>query len=81
MPRSPFEMARELYYDTLVYDPPTLRFLIERFGMTQLCIGTDHPFQIQEMEPVQAIEALQLEAADRELLLASNAERFLGTGA
>lgn len=76
--RSPAEQARALYYDTLVYDAATLRFLIKRFGMTQLCLGTDHPFDIQEKEPVAALDALDLAAADRDLLLFGNAERFLG---
>jgi aminocarboxymuconate-semialdehyde decarboxylase len=78
--RSPLEQARALYYDTLVYDAATLRFLIERFGMTQLCLGTDHPFDIQEKAPVAALSALDLAPGDRELLLFANAERFLGMG-
>ncbi len=45
VPRSPLQLARGLYYDTLIYDRDTLRFLIERFGITQLCIGTNHPFR------------------------------------
>jgi aminocarboxymuconate-semialdehyde decarboxylase len=76
--QSPAEQARKLFYDTLVYDPPTLTFLIERFGITQLCVGTDHPFTIQELEPVGAIEALGLSAHDSDLLLFGNASRFLG---
>jgi len=75
---SPAEQARRLYYDTLVYDPETLAFLIERFGVTQLCLGTDHPFSIQETDPVGAVEALQLSAEHRGLLLSGNAARFLG---
>jgi aminocarboxymuconate-semialdehyde decarboxylase len=78
--RSPLEQARGLYYDTLVYDAAALRFLIERFGMTQLCLGTDHPFDIQEKAPVAALEALDLAPRDRDLLLSANAERFLGMG-
>jgi aminocarboxymuconate-semialdehyde decarboxylase len=75
--RSPAEQARTLYYDTLVYDPKTLAFLIERFGMTQLCLGTDHPFTIQETDPVGAVEALDLAPKDSDLLLSGNAARFL----
>lgn len=76
--RSPAEQARTLYYDTLVYDPTTLAFLIERFGISQLCLGTDHPFTIQETDPVGAVEALNLAPRERELLLSGNAARFLG---
>jgi aminocarboxymuconate-semialdehyde decarboxylase len=75
--RSPAEQARTLYYDTLVYDPATLAFLIERFGITQLCLGTDHPFTIQETDPVGAVDTLTLAPKERELLLSGNAARFL----
>lgn len=75
---SPASQARRLYYDTLVYDRDTLAFLIERFGVTQLCVGTDHPFTIEERDPVGAIEALEVDAAKRDLLLSGNARRFLG---
>lgn len=77
---SPATQARRLYYDTLVYDRDTLAFLIERFGITQLCVGTDHPFTIEERDPVGAIEALGLDAMQRDLLLSGNARRFLGAG-
>lgn len=75
---SPAELARRLYYDTLVYDADTLRFLIQCFGVTQLCVGTDHPFNIQETKPVSAVERLGLSAADQALVLSENARRFLG---
>jgi aminocarboxymuconate-semialdehyde decarboxylase len=75
---SPAELARRLYYDTLVYDADTLRFLIERFGVTQLCVGSDHPFTIQETRPVAAVEKLGLSAPDEALVLSGNARRFLG---
>ena len=78
---SPAEQARKLYYDTLVYDPRTLAFLIERFGVTQLCLGTDHPFTIQETDPVGAVDVLGLPVKERDLLLSANAARFLGDSA
>ncbi len=78
---SPAEQARKLYYDTLVYDPRSLAFLIERFGVTQLCLGTDHPFTIQETDPVGAVDVLGLPVKERDLLLSANAARFLGDSA
>jgi aminocarboxymuconate-semialdehyde decarboxylase len=76
--RSPLEQARSVFYDTLVYDKSTLVHLIEKFGVTQLCLVTDHSFAIQELEPVSRVDALDLTAQERELLLRSNAQRFLG---
>ena len=76
--RSPIEQARNLFYDTLVYDAPTLAHLIATFGATQLCIGTDHPFIIQDHTPLQRLDALHLDQSTRNLLLSGNALRFLG---
>jgi aminocarboxymuconate-semialdehyde decarboxylase len=78
MPVKPSVQARRFFYDTLVFDAPTLRFLIDRFGMTQLCLGTDRPFALQEEDPVGAVEALGLSEADTALLLGGNAARFVG---
>lgn len=75
---SPHEHARRLYYDTLVYDAHTLRFLIDSFGVRQLCIGTDFPFDIHEHQPVEAVAALKLSDGDVKLLHHDNAARFLG---
>lgn len=75
---SPHEHARKLYYDTLVYDQATLRHLIGTFGMRQLCLGTDFPFDIHERQPVEAVAALALSDGDVKLLHYGNAARFLG---
>lgn len=77
MPCSPSEQARRLFYDTLVFDPATLRLLVERFGASQLMIGTDYPFAFHEARPVAAIEAAVADPAIRAALVAGNAARFL----
>jgi len=72
------KQARSFYYDTLVFDLRTLKFLVDVFGITQLCIGTDYPFGGHEKQPTQPIMSLEISAGDRRLLLADNAVRFLG---
>jgi aminocarboxymuconate-semialdehyde decarboxylase len=76
--RSPLEHARRLYYDTLVYDATTLRFLVDTFGVRQLCVGTDFPFDIQEKAPLVPVAALGYGEAEQRLLHAENALCFLG---
>jgi aminocarboxymuconate-semialdehyde decarboxylase len=78
MGASPREQARRLYYDTLVYDPQTLRFLVDAFGATQLCIGTDFPFDIQDRDPLASVARAGLDGEAERLLRTANAERFLG---
>jgi aminocarboxymuconate-semialdehyde decarboxylase len=78
MPDSPSEQARRLFYDTLVFDAPTLRHLVERFGASQLMIGTDYPFAFHDARPVDAIAAAIPDADVRARLVTHNAARFLG---
>ncbi|QHE88767.1 amidohydrolase [Hydrogenophaga sp. BPS33] len=74
---SPAEQARRLFYDTLVFDTPTLRHLVASFGATQLMVGTDYPFNFHDRTPVQRIEAAGFDGAVTAQLLQHNAERFL----
>ena len=78
LPESPTATARRLFYDTLVFDDATLAQLVARFGDTQLLLGTDHPFNFQEREPVARVQALGLSPAQTEALVAGNARHFLG---
>lgn len=74
------EYARALYYDTLTYNEPALRFLIESFGVTQLFVGTDYPFAIYDKQAAARLERLGLGEADLQALRQGNAARFLGIG-
>jgi aminocarboxymuconate-semialdehyde decarboxylase len=74
---SPMEQARRLFFDTLVYDPVTLRHLAERFGTDGLMIGTDYPFQILEKDPVGRLAQAGFDEATQTRLRHDNAARFL----
>ena len=76
--RSPLEQARDLFYDTLVFDTSTLRHLIATFGASQLMIGTDYPFNFHDRNPVQRIHEAVLDAQVMAQLTHTNAKRFLG---
>lgn len=75
---APRDQARRLFYDTLVFDTPTLRHLVDSFGDTQLMIGTDYPFNFHDRTPVERIEAAGLDADAALRLVHQNAGRFLG---
>ena len=77
MPSSPSEQARQLYFDTLVFDPPTLRHLVASFGASQLMIGTDYPFAFHDAHPVASIAAAISDPEVRAQLTTLNAARFL----
>jgi aminocarboxymuconate-semialdehyde decarboxylase len=75
---SPEVAAKRFYYDQLVFDPKAVRFVIETFGKTQICVGTDYPFAMGDFQPMQTLEAAKLDAATLQAITAANARRFLG---
>lgn len=75
---SPVEQVRRLYFDTLVFDAPTLRHLIASFGADALMLGTDHPFNFHEPRPLARLDEAGLDGATRDALAFGNARRFLG---
>lgn len=76
--KSPVEQARELYYDTLVFDTPTLQHLVRTFGASQLMVGTDYPFNFHDARPVESIRAAGFDDSVVDQLTQANARRFLG---
>ncbi|MGB1187937.1 MAG: amidohydrolase family protein [Cycloclasticus pugetii] len=74
---SPAELARRLYYDTLVYDNEALHYLIKTFGVEQLMLGSDYPFVIRERLPNKRLQSLGLSEHDLARLQSINAQRFL----
>ena len=78
IPSSPQEVARQFWYDTLVYSEPALTYLMQVYGTSQLMIGTDYPFVIGDSHHGRRLEGLGLSAADREALQTTNCLRFLG---
>jgi aminocarboxymuconate-semialdehyde decarboxylase len=69
---SPTNLAKRLYFDSLVYSPVALRFLIAQFGASRICIGTDYPFAILDRTPVANIASLVLDAQDERAICSEN---------
>jgi aminocarboxymuconate-semialdehyde decarboxylase len=75
---SPAVYAKRFYYDALVFDPKATRFVIDSFGSSQVCIGSDYPFTLGDDDPVATLEKAGLDAAIVEAIRSTNARRFLG---
>lgn len=61
----PSSYFRRLWFDSIVYDQPTLEFLVERVGVDRVLYGSDYPFLIGDMTGVLArVDALGGETAN-----------------
>lgn len=75
--RAPIDYARQVFYDTLLYDTSALRFLVATVGAERLLVGTDYPFLIQEADPVGYLHRSGLDEATLKGIAAENCRRFL----
>ncbi|SFE39958.1 aminocarboxymuconate-semialdehyde decarboxylase [Bacillus sp. OV194] len=75
----PSYYAKKFYYDTLVYDPGNLQFMLEKFGTDRIITGSDYPFLLREAPVGKVVEDLE-KVSDEEinLMLGENAIEFLG---
>ena len=76
---SPKDLLRRLYFDSLVFDPQALRYLIDLVGADHVCIGTDAPFDMADEHPLDTIAAVpRLTDHERHELCCGTALRLLG---
>ncbi|HJU81152.1 MAG TPA: amidohydrolase family protein [Acidimicrobiia bacterium] len=74
----PSELARRLYYDTVLHDPSPLAFLVEHVGADHVVMGTDYPFPMGDPTPVNTVDAIpRLSDEERQLILGENVSRLL----
>jgi aminocarboxymuconate-semialdehyde decarboxylase len=66
----------KLYFDSVVYDPLTIRFVSDIAGADRVVMGTDEPFAIAEQQPVKLIDACNFSAPDRTAILGGTAAKL-----
>ena len=76
--RPPSEYLKKLYFDTIVYQEPSLEYLMRYAGSDHVLLGTDYPFDMGETDPVGFINKLKsVSQIEREKILGGNAMRLL----
>jgi predicted TIM-barrel fold metal-dependent hydrolase len=68
--KRPSEYLKQLYFDSLVFSPEAIRHLIARVGISQLVMGSDHPYQ-WEPHPVDRIFACDFLTDDEKVAVLS----------
>lgn len=79
LPKPPSEYMKLFYFDTMVFEPDQLGFLVERYGADHVLLGTDYPYDMGETDPLGLIGRVEgLSDEDRDLIVGGNAARLLG---
>ncbi len=75
----PSHYVRQLYFDTMVFQPLYLRHLIEVVGSDHVMLGTDYPFDMSETDPVGLVDSVEgIGDAERNAIKGGNAAGLFG---
>jgi aminocarboxymuconate-semialdehyde decarboxylase len=67
---------RRLHFDSVVHDPALLSALVEFAGADRVLLGSDHPFDMGDPDPVGSVRLLGLDPESESLVLGGNADRL-----
>ncbi len=76
--RLPSSYLKDLWYDTVVFDPDQLRTLVARYGAERILMGSDYPFDMGDPDPVGFVRSAGLGEATEDMILGGNAIALLG---
>src|SRR6185503_7131368 len=79
LPHPPTTYLKKIYFDTIVFTPQQLEALVNLFGVGQILLGTDYPYDMAEYDPLGHIASVpSLSEADRAAIAGGNAKRLFG---
>lgn len=75
----PGNSLRKFYFDTLVFEPDQLKFLVDRYGADHVLLGTDYPYDMGDNDPLALVGSTPgLDQRQVDLICGGNAARLLG---
>ncbi|MET0474320.1 MAG: amidohydrolase family protein [Mycobacterium sp.] len=75
--RMPSEYLKDIYADSLNHDPAGVRYLVERLGEDQVLLGSDHPFDMGEVDPIGKVKAAIEDQAVVDKIVGGTAAKLL----
>jgi aminocarboxymuconate-semialdehyde decarboxylase len=73
----PSDYLADIYADSLTHDPAGVRYLVERLGEDQVVLGSDHPFDMGEADPVGKVKEAIDDPAIVDKIVGGTASRLL----
>jgi aminocarboxymuconate-semialdehyde decarboxylase len=77
--RPPADYLKQVWFDTVLFRPDMIAFLVSLVGHEKVMMGTDSPYDMGENHPVRLVESVPgLGAQQKADILGGNAARLLG---
>ncbi len=75
----PGDQVKKVYFDRLTHSDASLSLLLEVVGADRVVLGSDHPYDMGEMDPVGIIEGRHdLSPEQKSAILGGTAGKLLG---
>jgi len=76
--RPPSEVARGLYFDTVLHSPQAVAALISLVGADRVLVGSDYPFEMGDLDPLATLKASPgLGTDEYEMITNGNFQRLI----
>jgi aminocarboxymuconate-semialdehyde decarboxylase len=59
LPKRPTDYLRKIYFDTTVFTPRQLEYLVREFGPDHVVMGTDYPYDMAEYFPLDHVTSVE----------------------
>jgi aminocarboxymuconate-semialdehyde decarboxylase len=78
LPKPPTEYLKRIHFDTMVFDPDQIAFLIKKYGADHVVLGTDYPYDMGMYDPLALIGRVPgIDDATLDAIAGGNAARLL----
>lgn len=78
VPRPPSEYLKRFFFDTMVFEPDQLQFLIDKYGADHVMLGSDYPYDMGDDDPLATLAKVPGLSQDQiDLISGGNAARLL----
>ena len=74
----PYDGFSHLHFDSVIFDPDTLEYLIAKAGPTHVLLGSDYPFANGDPRPTKIVNDARVDNEARGLVFGGNANRIFG---
>ena len=78
LPKPPTSYLRRMYFDTTVFTPHQLEYLVRTFGADHIVLGTDYPYDMAEYYPIDHVTGTSLSEAEKAAVAGGTAMKLFG---
>lgn len=75
----PSSYLHRFYFDSLTFNPQTLKFLVDFAGAERVVLGSDYPFDMGTLNPKKIVEESQIPKKSKEMIYQDNAVHLFGS--